>query len=208
MHEAQLSDGESENCKMDKKLSEMTQEELWQLFPIFLTEHQDCWKDWYEEEEMILKSLLPQTAKLHHIGSTAIRTIRAKPIIDILAEIPRECQMSSMKELLEKKHYNCMSQSSDRISFNKGYTEQGFAERVFHLHVRFIGDNEELYFRDYLNKHPDIAREYEEMKLALWKEYKYNRDGYTNAKSDFVNKYTSISRRKYKEKRQKIDEKP
>ena len=33
-----------------KKLSEMNLEELWQLFPIFLTEHQDCWKDWYVEE--------------------------------------------------------------------------------------------------------------------------------------------------------------
>ena len=36
---------------MGKKLSEMTLEELWQLFPIFLTEHQEEWKEWYLEEE-------------------------------------------------------------------------------------------------------------------------------------------------------------
>ena len=50
-----------------------------------------------------------------------------------------------------------MSETSDRLSFNKGYTEEGFAERVFHLHLRYIGDNDELYFRDYLIEHANIA---------------------------------------------------
>lgn len=40
---------------MSKKLSEMSLEELWELFPIYLTEHQDCWFKWYEEEQNILK---------------------------------------------------------------------------------------------------------------------------------------------------------
>ena len=69
-----------------KKLSEMNLEELWQLFPIFLTEHQDCWKDWYVEEASLLGRILPQTVKINHVGSTAIPSIQAKPIIDILAE--------------------------------------------------------------------------------------------------------------------------
>ena len=42
---------------MGKKLSEMSLEELWQLFPIFLTEHQASWKEWYTEEEGLLKKL-------------------------------------------------------------------------------------------------------------------------------------------------------
>ena len=49
-----------------------------------------------------------------------------------------------------KNGYICMSQSENRLSFNKGYTENGFAERTFHLHLRYAGDNNELYFRDYL----------------------------------------------------------
>ena len=36
---------------MNKKTSDMTLEELWELFPIFLTEHKECWDDWYHEEE-------------------------------------------------------------------------------------------------------------------------------------------------------------
>lgn len=182
---------------MSKKLSEMKLEELWQLFPIFLTKHQDCWKDWYIEEEILLKPLLPQTAKIYHIGSTAISNIWAKPIIDVLVEVSKECNLSDVKNILVNNGYICMTQSADRISFNKGYTENGFAERVFHLHLRYIGDNDELYFRDYLNEFPNIANQYEIMKLRLWKEYEYNRDGYTNAKSDFIKKYTSEAKSIY-----------
>lgn len=60
---------------MRKKLSEMSLEELWQLFPIFLIEHQDCWRDWYLEEECLLKQIFSQTDRISHIRSTAISTI-------------------------------------------------------------------------------------------------------------------------------------
>ena len=59
------------------------------------------------------------------------------------------------------------------------------------MHLRYIGDNNELYFRDYLIEHSDVAKEYEELKLKLWKKYEHNRDGYTNAKTEFVKRYTS-----------------
>lgn len=182
---------------MDKKLSEMSLEELWQLFPVFLTEHKDCWKDWYAEEEALLKLLFNQTVRISHIGSTAIRSIWAKPIIDILVEVPEECDLSSIRDLLADNGYICMSQSEDRISFNKGYTEYGFADRVFHLHLRYAGDNDELYFRDYLMEHADVAAQYEKMKRRLWKEYEYNRDAYTDAKTEFIRMWTFEARKIY-----------
>jgi GrpB-like predicted nucleotidyltransferase (UPF0157 family) len=182
---------------MSKKLSEMSLEELWQLFPIFLTEHQDCWKEWYFEEETFLKSNLPNIIRISHIGSTSISSIWAKPIIDILIEIPKECKLSDYKDVIISSGYICMAEQSDNISFNKGYTENGFAERVFHLHLRYAGDNNELYFRDYLTEYPDVAGEYEKMKLKLWKEYEHNRDGYTTAKTEFVKQYTEKARSLY-----------
>ena len=48
--------------------------------------------------------------------------------------------------------------SDTRVSFNKGYTKYGFAERVFHIHIRLSGDNDELYFRDYMNDHYHLAK--------------------------------------------------
>lgn len=182
---------------MGKKISEMSSEELWQLFPIFLTEHQDGWKAWYAEEEAGLKNIIPQAVRIEHIGSTAVNSIWAKPIIDILVEVSKECNLADIKNLLIKNGYTCMSRRADRYSFNKGYTENGFSEKVFHLHLRYSGDNDELYFRDYLMDSPDAAREYETMKLTLWKKFEHDRDGYTRAKTEFIQKYTKQAKLKY-----------
>ena len=69
-----------------------------------------------------------------------------------------------------------MSQEDDpvKLSFNKGYTPEGFADRVYHLHVRYFGNWPELYFRDFLIAHPDVAGEYERLKLKLWKQYEHD----------------------------------
>ena len=45
------------------------------------------------------------------------------------------------------------------------HTKQGFADKVFHLHIRIVGDNDEIYFRDYLIENGDIAKRYEKLKL-------------------------------------------
>ena len=182
---------------MDKKLSEMSLEDLWQLFPIFLTEYQTSWKEWYLEEEKLLKKSIPQAARISHIGSTAVGSIWAKPMIDILVEVPKESKLLNYKDSVVNSGYTCMAQNANHISFNKGYTENGFAEKVFHLHLKYMGDNDELYFRDYLIEHPDVAGEYEKMKLKLWKEYEHNRDGYTEAKTEFIQKYTCQARLMY-----------
>ena len=184
---------------MSPSLEEMSLEELWQLFPIFLREHQDEWKEWYEEERLLLLSFLPehQIVRLSHIGSTSVKTIWAKPIVDILLEIPKETDMAAMRDLLLQNGYLLMSESQERMSFNKGYTPSGFAERVFHLHLRYEGDHDELYFRDYLQEHPAVAKDYEKLKLSLWKQYEYNRDAYTEAKTDFIKKYTKEAKKLY-----------
>ena len=179
---------------MSKKLSEMTLEELWQLFPIILTEHKDCWEEYYAEEAAELKKLLPIGSKINHIGSTAVECICAKPIVDILVEV-EAVGLSEVSDILQDSGWIKMSERERRMSFNKGYTENGFAEKVFHLHLRYFGDNDEIYFRDYLNVHTEVAKEYEALKLGLWKKFEHDRDGYTDAKSEFVKKYTALAKK-------------
>lgn len=184
---------------MEKLLSEMTLHELWELFPIILSAHKAYWNDWYVEEEKRIKAFLTiNSARISHIGSTAIHDIWAKPIIDILLEIPETISMEMVKDMLVDNGYFCMSELDCRKSFNRGYTSEGFAKRVFHLHLRNRGDNNELYFRDYLNDNPDVAKEYETLKLSLWKKYEHNRDAYTDAKNQFVEKHTEKAKEKYK----------
>lgn len=187
---------------MDKKLSEMSNEELWQLFPIILSKHCDCWSNWYEEEAAQLNCALPPnlTVRISHIGSTSIPDIIAKPIVDLLVEIDRATDMSSIKELLLQNGYCVMSEEPQRISFNKGYTKQGYAEKVFHLHLRFSGDNDELYFRDYLREHPEVASIYEKRKLRLHEQYKHNRDAYTKAKTEVIVECTEKAKTEYGER--------
>ncbi len=182
----------------NKKLTEMTLEELWELFPIVLTEHKSYWSDWYKEEVKYLKSILPSDTEYHHIGSTAINDIWAKPIIDILIVVKSDMQLKQTAETLEKCGYIIMSENDKRISLNKGYTEKGFAEKVFHLHIRLENDVDEIYFRDYLNKYPNVARKYEKLKLELWKKYEHNRDAYTKAKTEFIEKYTTLAKQNIK----------
>ncbi len=62
---------------------------------------------------------------------------------------------------------------------HKGYTETGFAEKVYNLQLRRSGDNAELYFRDYLLAHLQIAKIYEKLKRDLAKKYEQDRDAYT-----------------------------
>ena len=184
---------------MGKDLSEMTLEELWELFPIFLVAHDDRWKDNFNEIEKTLTVLLADqpVVRISHIGSTAIQGIWAKNIVDVMVEIPQSVDMKDMAQVLEQNGFTIMSSEANRISLNSGYTENGFADKVYHIHLRYAGDNAELYFRDYLNEHPDVAKEYETLKLQLWKQYEHNRDAYTNAKTDFISIWTAQARKEY-----------
>lgn len=175
----------------------MTLEELWELFPIVLTPHNPDWAEWAEEETATLSTLLSGFDKrITHIGSTAIPGIMAKPIVDILVEIPVETDKEAIRKIMEGAGYICMSASDRRMSFNKGYTPEGYAERVFHIHFHHTGDNDEIRFRNYLTSHPDVAKEYESLKLSLLPQFMHDRDAYTEAKTTFVKRICALAKTK------------
>ena len=184
---------------MAKELSEMTLQELWNLFPIFLVPHDDKWNVYYDEIRNFLEKILSgyPIERISHIGSTAISGIWAKNIVDVMVEISKGADIDNVAKKIEESGFVRMSTEKNRISFNRGYTKNGFAEKVFHLHLRYAGDNDELYFRDYLNEHPQTAKEYEALKLKLWKQFEHNRDAYTNAKTDFIQKWTREAKKIY-----------
>lgn len=66
----------------------MSNEELWELFPIILTEYQKDWERLYKLEEQQLRAIVGKDIVcIQHIGSTAVKDLIAKPTIDILLEI-------------------------------------------------------------------------------------------------------------------------
>ena len=187
-----------EKSDVKKELDEMTLEELWELFPIILVEHHDQWIKWYQEEQNHLYSLLSKVdlVRIAHVGSTAINGIWAKRTIGGIIETKNTKEFEVVYQVLLDGGYSCMYKN-ERIGFNKGYTKDGFAERVFHIHVRNYGDHDELYFRDYMNEKSLLAKEYEDLKLELWKQYEHDRDGYTEAKTDFIKTYTEQAKKEY-----------
>jgi GrpB-like predicted nucleotidyltransferase (UPF0157 family) len=189
---------DSTNKRKSANLSEMTLDELWQLFPIELAEYNPAWANWYKAEKSALQAILGDAiACIDHIGSTAVRWgskgILAKPIVDILLQIHPECDNNHIKSTLLENGWLLMAERFTPevcSDWNKGYTPEGFSARVFHLHIREVTDKafyaDELYFRDYLLAHPDAALEYESLKRKLAAKYKHNRDAYTDAKGDFI----------------------
>jgi GrpB-like predicted nucleotidyltransferase (UPF0157 family) len=192
----------NEVITMKKPLSEMTLEELWELFPIILKPHNAEYKEWYSTEKPeLIKALGEETIKrMNHIGSTSVEGLIAKPTVDILLEVGADCNVEQLKSNIENAGWICMSSEANpytNLVFNKGYTPEGFAEKVFHLHVRNLGDWDELYFRDYLIAHRDITKEYGELKQGLKEHYEHNRDGYTQAKTMFIKKYTKAAKEEF-----------
>jgi len=186
---------------MEKQLTELTLEELWERFPIVLEKYNPEYKKWYEEEKEKLTAIFKEYYRISHIGSTAVCGLVAKPIVDILLEIKDIHDPDKITVLLEKNGWILMARNANgALDFNKGYTPEGYADRVYHLHIKRPGDWEELYFRDYLKKHPVVAAEYAYLKQELKKKFEPDRDAYTNAKSEFIVKYSELAKREFNNK--------
>ena len=182
-----------------KLLSEMTLAELWQLFPIVLSEHDPAWKNFYADEEKLLqKHFGKNAARIRHIGSTAVEGLLAKPTVDILLEIADNADLATVRQLAIECGYSVMAETTVpeyQLDLCKGYTPLGFAEKVFHLHIRHSGDWDEPVFCEYLKQHPDKAKEYAALKTKLQKQFKHDRDAYTEAKGEFIRTCVKAARR-------------
>ena len=181
-----------------KLLSEMTLEELWQLFPIILSPHDPEWKNFYKSEaELLKKHFGKNVVRLHHIGSTAVEGLLAKPTIDILLEVADNADPATIRQLANECGYMVMAEKTVpeyRLDLCKGYTPLGFADKVFHLHIRHPGDWDEPYFCEYLNHNPEKAKEYADLKMKLQMQFKHDRDAYTEAKGEFIRQCVKAAR--------------
>lgn len=187
---------------MSKSLDQMTNEELWELFPIIISKHNPVWKEKYLTEKSIIEQSIgtQNIVRMNHFGSTYVTDLYSKPTIDILLEIKDDTDIEKLIKNIKSIGYTYNSQPNNpapHLMFMKGYTPEGFKGQVYHIHVRYSGDWNELYFRDYLVLHPEVAEEYGKLKFELEKIYKHDRDGYTKAKSNFIQKYTALARNEF-----------
>jgi GrpB-like predicted nucleotidyltransferase (UPF0157 family) len=115
-------------------------------------------------------------------------------------EVSEDIDLQAVTDRMEEEGYVINTPRGDLIMYLKGYTPKGFEGQAMHIHVRHSGDWGELYFRDYLMEHPEIAKKYEQLKMTLVDQFRHDRDGYTDAKGEFIRDITIKAREEFPQK--------
>jgi GrpB-like predicted nucleotidyltransferase (UPF0157 family) len=146
------------------------------------------WPDLFRAEANELAEILgEEMVAIHHIGSTAIPGIHAKPIIDILVEVEDIERIDAFNQQMTKRGYLPKGEFGirGRRFFMKGTEEN----RTHHVHVFQTGDPEferHLAFRDYLRAHPEEAQAYSRLKQELARRFPHDIDSYMAGKNDWI----------------------
>lgn len=164
-----------------------------------LIEYNLDWEKEYEQEKELLKEVLGnRIIEIHHVGSTSIKGLKAKPIIDILVVINSFDQIKEIEELLKPYNYENRGTQGllDRYFFAKGSDDA----RSHYIH--FVKPNSntyynQLYFKKYLIDHPEYIKKYCDLKQELAKKYSNERPKYTAGKSEFITSVIKLAKKEY-----------
>ena len=155
-----------------------------------------AWPAQFQSEATRLQaSGLPITA-IHHIGSTAIPNMPAKPVIDILLELSSIDQMHDIEDKLIQLGYSPLRRSF--IPHMSYFTMRQDGMMRFHVHINLIGDPQiyrHINFRDFMTAHPDAARAYADLKSRLANEFSNDRFRYTFGKDKLVQQIDTMAKR-------------
>lgn len=162
-----------------------------------LIAHQDEWDIEAKRTIEELKHLLNNTAiDIQHIGSTAISSIHAKPIIDIAVGVYDLMDIMPYIEVLEKNGFIFRGEDvSKQVLFVKGNFEKDF--RTHHIHVVKWNENEwnnYINFRDYLNAFSEKAIKYDDLKQKLAIQFSEERRQYTKGKQQLIDEFLEEAR--------------
>ncbi|PSB47262.1 GrpB family protein [Cyanosarcina cf. burmensis CCALA 770] len=163
---------------------------------IVIVEYDRQWVELFEQEAIYLRNLLGKASilRIEHFGSTAIPGMPAKPIIDMLVEIPSfdRIQQEALPKLVDAGYE--YRWRSDRPPGHMMFVKRSpDGKRTHHVHMATAGHTlwERLYFRNYLCSHPAEAARYAQLKRDLAAQFSGDREAYTNGKSEYVNLITT-----------------
>ncbi|KNE21816.1 GrpB family protein [Virgibacillus pantothenticus] len=154
---------------------------------VIVTPYQSKWQNLFMQEAKNIAAIFKtELVAMHHIGSTAVPGLAAKPIIDIMPVVSSIEKVDQYIEEMENLGYVALGENGieGRRYFNKGGNE-----RTHHVHVFEEGDDHikrHLAFKDYLIAHPSIAKKYGDLKTALAIKYPKQIEAYISEKNDFV----------------------
>ncbi len=156
--------------------------------PIRVVSYDPRWPIRFEGERALLKQAIGNwvVGDIHHVGSTAVPGLDAKPIVDILVGVEDLVTSRACFEPLAGLEYLYAPYLPEEMHW---FCKPDPSRRTHHLHLvprdspRY---RDELAFRDCLRANPEKARDYAELKHRLAARFDRDREGYTDGKSDFI----------------------
>ena len=156
--------------------------------PVRLAPYDPSWPDRFEQERAALEDAIGTWAPggIHHIGSTAVPNLDAKPIVDILVGVDSLEESRACFAPLATLGYLYAPYRADEMHW---FCKPHPSRRTHHLHLVPIDSRrfrDELAFRDELRANPQTAEEYAGLKRDLAERFADDREAYTDAKTTFI----------------------
>ena len=164
-----------------------------------LSEYNENWHDDYLKEEKLLKEVLKDyIIEIQHVGSTSIKGLKAKPVIDILIVIKSLDEILEIEKILAEYDYSNRGQQgvSDRYFFAKGPEDA----RTHYIHFTEPKSDtyyDLVYFKRYLLDYPEYIKKYCDLKQELAKKYADERPKYTAGKNEFIKSVINLAHEEY-----------
>ncbi|WP_028596221.1 GrpB family protein [Paenibacillus assamensis] len=155
---------------------------------VYLVPWTEQWEiEFNEEKSKIRCEVNGSIVAIHHIGSTAIKGLSAKPIIDIAIELKSFDDGIHCISGLERLGYVYRGTDvlPDRHYFIKG------EPRTYQIHMYQTGSeylDNQLTLRDYLRENEEVRNEYQNLKQKLANEHSTNKLAYADLKTEFINR--------------------
>lgn len=161
---------------------------------IEVVQFRDDWAELFEKEKELIVSRLPlEGIGIHHIGSTSVRGLAAKPIIDILLEVEDVVKLDGYVDIFKSIDYDCLGEFGIP---GRRYYQKGRDKRTHHIHA-FERESpnaiRHIAFKEYLKAHKSVSKEYAELKMEIARSCNNDIGKYCDGKADFVQKYEKLA---------------
>ncbi|WP_404407108.1 GrpB family protein [Jeotgalibacillus malaysiensis] len=146
------------------------------------------WPTLFEAEAEKISSIFKeQLITIHHIGSTSVAGLQAKPIIDMMPVLKNITAADRLAFRMKKLGYEALGEYGLP---GRRYFRKGKEKRTHHVHMYDLSSQEEIYrhvaVRDYLRAHQEEAEAYGKLKQKLSKAHHDDMEAYINGKDQFV----------------------
>jgi GrpB-like predicted nucleotidyltransferase (UPF0157 family) len=155
---------------------------------IIVVPHNPLWAEQFRREAAFISSILgAELLSVHHIGSTAVPGISAKPVIDIMPIVSDIQRLDALNAAMGRIGYDPMGEYG--ITGRRFFVKGDDTNRTHHVHA-YEPNNPEvsrhLEFRNYLRGHPQDAQKYSRLKIQLAERFREDIDGYMAGKDAFI----------------------